>query len=232
MTDLAPLAGLFGVLTLGLLSPGPDFLLILRNSLGPTAARGLGTVAGIGLGLAVQMLAISLGFASLPPQAMRVVQLAGAAYLAYLGLRSLLARAEPPTPPTAASPIPPPVSGTHTFLFRSEQESMRSARGASGPFHRGFLDGLICNLTNPKAFLFFVGLFAQVVPAGASLPRRIGLPVAIVVHGATLWTLIVLALRAPLVAAQLRRAQHWLPRAFGLALLALAAWLVWATLPQ
>ena len=52
MTDLAPLAGLFGVLTLGLLSPGPDFLLILRNSLGPTAARGLGTVAGIGLGLA------------------------------------------------------------------------------------------------------------------------------------------------------------------------------------
>ena len=81
MTDLAPLAGLFGVLTLGLLSPGPDFLLILRNSLGPTAARGFGTVAGIGLGLAVQMLAISLGFASLPPQAMRLVQLAGAAYL-------------------------------------------------------------------------------------------------------------------------------------------------------
>ena len=230
MTDLAPLAGLFGVLTLGLLSPGPDFLLILRNSLGPTAARGFGTVAGIGLGLAVQMLAISLGFASLPPQAMRLVQLAGAAYLAYLGLRSLLARAEPPTSPAAAFPGSTPAAGTHASLFRSEQTSVRFAREAAGPFRRGFLDGLICNLTNPKAFLFFVGLFAQVVPAGTSLPRRIGLPVAIIVHGATLWTLIVLALRAPLIAAQLRRAQHWLPRAFGVLLLALAAWLAWTTL--
>ncbi len=230
MTDLAPLAGLFGVLTLGLLSPGPDFLLVLRNSLGPTAARGFGTVAGIGLGLAVQMLAISLGFASLPPQAMRLVQLAGAAYLAYLGLRSLLAHAEPPTPPARDFPRSTPAAGTHASLFRSEQENVRSAHDTAGPFRRGFLDGLICNLTNPKAFLFFVGLFAQVVPAGSSLPRRIGLPVAIVIHGATLWTLIVLALRAPLVAEQLRRAQHWLPRAFGLLLLALAAWLAWTTL--
>ena len=211
MTDLAPLAGLFGVLTLGLLSPGPDFLLVLRNSLGPTAARGFGTVAGIGLGLAAQMLAISFGFASLPPQAMRAVQLVGAAYLAYLGIRSLLARAPSPTPPTAEAPNPPPNSDAHTF-------------------RHGFRDGLICNLTNPKAFLFFVGLFAQVVPAGASLSRRIGLPVAIIVHGATLWTLVVLALRAPPVAAQLQRAQHWLPRAFGVLLLALAAYLVCQTL--
>jgi len=45
-----------------------------------------------------------------------------------------------------------------------------------------------------------------------------------------MWTLVALALRAPLVAAQLHRAQHWLPRVFGLALLALAAWLVCTTL--
>jgi threonine/homoserine/homoserine lactone efflux protein len=200
---LAHLAGLLGVLTLGLLSPGPDFLLILRNSLGPTARRGLGTAAGIALGLAVQVTAISLGFAALPAPAMRALQLAGAAYLAYLGLRALCART------TAANTAPEP--------------AVHGARS-------GFVDGLVCNLTNPKAFLFFVGLFAQVLPPGTSLGWRIALPVTIVVHGATLWTLIVLALRAPLVAAQLHRAQHWLPRVFGLALLALAAWLAWTTL--
>ena len=200
---LAHLAGLLGVLTLGLLSPGPDFLLILRNSLGPTAARGLGTAAGIALGLAMQVTAISLGFAALPPPALRALQLSGAVYLAYLGLRALCARA------TADAPTADPaVHGART----------------------GFVDGLVCNLTNPQAFLFFVGLFAQVLPPGTPLRWRIALPVTIVVHGATLWTLIVLALRTPLVAARLRRAQHWLPRAFGLVLLAFAAWLAWTTL--
>ncbi|MFT3829901.1 MAG: LysE family translocator [Opitutaceae bacterium] len=204
---LAQLAGLLGVLTLGLLSPGPDFFLILRNSLGPSAARGLGTAAGIALGLAAQVLAISFGFAALPPAAMHALQLAGAAYLAWLGARAFLARAEP-----AATNAP----------------ETAHAPGA----HSGFVDGLVCNLTNPKAFLFFVGLFAQVLPPGTSLAWRIALPVLIVTHGAVLWTLVVLALRAPPIAAQLRRAQHWLPRVFGLVLLAFAVGLAWSTLTR
>jgi len=210
---ITTLLGLLGVLTLGLLSPGPDFLLILRNSLGPTAARGLGTAAGIALGLAVQVAAISLGFAALPAPAMRALQLAGAAYLAYLGLRALLTR-----PSSATDPDP-----SHNSVIRPYHEIVQLARS-------GFTNGLVCNLTNPKAFLFFVGLFAQVLPPGTSLGWRVALPVLIVVHGATMWTLIVLALRIPLVAGRLHRAQHWLPRAFGLALLALAAWLVCTTL--
>ena len=220
-------AALLGVLTLGLLSPGPDFLLILRNSLGPSRACAFGTAAGIALGLAVQVAAISLGFAALPAPAMRTLQLAGAAYLAYLGLRALR-----PSPgvenPTATAAATAPTA--RSSMSRSGQENASPALALSPALRRGFVDGLVCNLTNPKAFLFFVGLFAQVLPAGTPLGWRIALPVMIVVHGATLWTLIVLALRSPLVAARLRRAQHWLPRVFGLALLALAAWLVWTTL--
>jgi len=222
-------AALLGVLTLGLLSPGPDFLLILRNSLGPSRACAFGTAAGIALGLAVQVAAISLGFAALPAPAMRALQLAGAAYLAYLGLRALH-----PNPvaenPTSATATTAPASTTCSSVFRSGHENPSPALALSPALRRGFIDGLVCNLTNPKAFLFFVGLFAQVLPAGTPLGWRIALPVMIVVHGATLWTLIVLALRSPLVAARLRRAQHWLPQAFGVALLALAAWLVWTTL--
>lgn len=196
---------LLGVLTLGLLSPGPDFLLILRNSLGPRRARAFGTVAGIGCGLAVQTLAISFGFAALPQRVMRAVQLVGAAYLAYLGIRALFSRA--PAPDASAS---------------------RTARGSSSlPGARsGFIDGLVCNLTNPKVFIFFVGVFAQVLPPDATAAWRLLVPASVVIHGLALWSLIVVALHSPPVAARLARAQHWLPRAFGGALLVLAAWIV------
>ena len=191
---------LLGVLTLGLLSPGPDFLLVVTNSLGGSRRRAFGTVAGIAAGLAAQMLVLSLGFAAAPPAALRAVQLGGAGFLAWLGGRALLAS---PGPPAALSPATP--------------------LGARS----GFTDGLLCNLTNPKAFLFFVGLFAQAVRADSPLGWRVVVPVIVVLHGAVMWTLLVIALQSPPVISRLVRAQRWLPRAFGAALLALAAWVAW-----
>lgn len=190
---LLDLAWLIGVLTLGLLSPGPDFLLLVKNSVGGNRARALGTALGISSGLAVHMTIISLGFAALDAQKLRVVQFIGVALLAWIGLRALLApRRDAESPPTA-----------------------RAARGA-------FLQGLVCNATNPKALAFFVGVFAQVIPPGASLGWRIALPVIIVVHGVLCWTLIVAALQSPLVSRRLERVQHGLPRVFGAVLVVLA----------
>lgn len=200
VTMLLELTWLLGVLTLGLLSPGPDFLLVVTNSVGGSRRRAFGTVAGIAVGLAAQMLVISLGFAAAPPTVLRVVQLGGAAFLAWLGLRALLAA---PGPAAASAP--------------------RIQPGARS----GFADGLLCNLTNPKAFLFFVGLFAPAVRADAPLVWRVAVPVIVVLHGAILWSLVVLAVQAPPVVNRLVRAQRWLPRVFGGALLVLAAWVAW-----
>jgi threonine/homoserine/homoserine lactone efflux protein len=82
---------------------------------------------------------------------------------------------------------------------------------------------LLCNLTNPKAFLFFVSLFAQTLRPDTRLIWRIALPATVVIHGATAWSLVVAALQSAPVARRLERAQRWLPRAFGAALLVLAA---------
>ena len=190
------LAWLLVVLTLGLLSPGPDFMLIVKNSVGTPRSFALGTVAGIAAGLAVQMLVISFGFVAAPPPVLRVVQVAGACFLAYLGLRALLAAPGPAGAPAA---------------------SLRPAA------RNGFLQGLLCNLTNPKAFLFFVSLFAQTLRPDTRLLWRIALPAAVVIHGATAWSLVVAALQSAPVARRLERAQRWLPRAFGAVLLVLAA---------
>ncbi len=194
------LAWLLGVLTLALLSPGPDFLLVVKNSMGGSRSRALGTVAGIATGLALQTTLVSLGFAALSPQHVRTVQLVGVALLGWIGLRALLARGDSSGAGSVATPPP--------------------ARSAAG---NGYLEGFLCNATNPKAFVFFVGLFAQVLGPERPAAWRVILPIVVVIHGLICWTLIVLALQSPLVARRLGRAQHWLPRVFGGALVVVAA---------
>lgn len=191
---LLDLAWLLGVLTLGLLSPGPDFLLVVKNSVGGTRARALATALGVTSGVAVQNLAISLGLAATPPSVLRIVQLIGVAFLGYLGVRALLAR--------------------------PDDSAQRAVTAPSA--HSGYVEGLLCNVTNPKAFVFFVSLFAQVIRPDSPLAWRILLPTLITVHGLVFWCLIVAALQSPLIARRLDRAQHWLPRAFGGALVLVA----------
>jgi len=193
---IGDLAAVLVVLTLGLLSPGPDFLLVVKNSVGTTRAYALGTVAGIATGLAVQMAVISLGLVAAPPSVLLGVQWAGAVFLASIGLRALIARPRPGPTPSVARSLP----GART----------------------GYAEGLLCNLTNPKAFLFFVSLFAQTLRADSGTAWRIALPVAVVLHGATAWSLVSTAVRSPPVARRLERAQRWLPRAFGAVLLVFA----------
>ncbi len=200
------LAALLVVLTLGLLSPGPDFLLVVKNSVGTARAYALGTVAGIATGLAVQMVVISLGFVAAPPFVLLGVRMAGAVFLAYLGLRALL-----------AGPAP-----------GGAQAAARLRPGA----RTGYAEGLVCNLTNPKAFLFFVSLFAGALRPDSETAWRVVLPAAVVIHGATAWSLVVAAVRSPPVARRLDRAQHWLPRAFGAVLLVFAGVVLWETLAR
>lgn len=196
---LVDLLSLFTVLTLGLLTPGPDFLLVLQNSVGGSRVRAFATVAGIVAGLMVQMTAIAIGFTAVTPGVLRGVQLGGAVFLAWVGARSMLVARGPASAAATA---------------------MSAGPGA-------FLEGLTCNLTNPKAFLFFVSLFAQAVQPGGASTWRDSLPILFVAHGAMAWTCVVLALQSPPVARRLRRAQTWLPRAFGVVLLAFAAWVAW-----
>jgi threonine/homoserine/homoserine lactone efflux protein len=195
---------LLGLLTLGLLSPGPDFLIVVRNSVGHARGHAMATVAGIAVGLGVQTALIALGVGALPGQAIRAIALAGAAFLAWLGVRALLA---------------PAPAGSETVL-----------RSAGSQGRSGFMEGLVCNLTNPKAFLFFVGVFAQFLRPSSPPVWRIALPVVIVGHGLVMWSLVVLALQSGPVARKLARAQHWLPRCFGLALLGFAALILFETL--
>jgi threonine/homoserine/homoserine lactone efflux protein len=128
-------------------TPGVDFLLTVSRTLQGGARAGVAAVLGINAGCVVHALAAAFGLAALlavHPQAFRVIQWAGAAYLLWLGIGMLKAALQ-----TAAVPAMP--------------ESGSSPR----PWFADFRVGLLTNVLNPKVALFFLAFLPQFVPAAS-----------------------------------------------------------------
>jgi RhtB (resistance to homoserine/threonine) family protein len=126
------------------LLPGPDTLVVVRGIVRGGRSRGLATTVGILCGLAIWVAAAAFGLAALL-RASRLgfdlLRFAGAAYLIWMGVQSLLLRrsvtgAEAPTAPR---------------------------RGLLGS---GFTAGLLTDLLNPKVGVFFITFLPAFVPTG------------------------------------------------------------------
>lgn len=126
-------------------TPGPDTVLVVRNTLVGGRRGGILTAIGVAGGQLVWTVAAALGLAALLQASQlifTVVKVAGAAYLIYLGIRSLIsAWRRPPEPAITGTPV-------------------RPSRPA------GLRQGLISNLANPKMVAFYLSLLPQFVPAG------------------------------------------------------------------
>src|SRR5262249_31357530 len=93
-----------------LLIPGPAVLYVVVQGAEQGRRAGLASVAGIHVGTLVHVFAATVGLSALivaSATAFTAVKLAGAAYLIYVGVRKLLARAEPSLDP-ARHPISHP----------------------------------------------------------------------------------------------------------------------------
>ena len=220
------LATLLGIMTLGLLSPGPDFFLIVKNSMSGSRARAFATGYGIAAGLTLQVLALSLGLAVAPKIVLRCIQMAGALVLAWIGLKALLARPAPAAENTSVGAG----AGAETDVKAADAAPAPKRERARGQAATGFMEGFLCNATNVKVFVFFVSLFSQFIKPDSPAGWHVLVPVVVVVHGAVMWTLINWALLFPPVARQLARAQRWLPRAFGVILVGFAIFVAWESL--
>src|SRR5579884_1538036 len=129
------------------ITPGIDTALVIRNTLQGGRATGLRTSLGICTGLIVWGLLSALGVTAVVTAsrvAYDVLRFAGAAYLVFLGVRTLLvARRD-------AAPVGAPAIAS------------RRSRAA-------FRTGMLNNLLNPKVGVFYVTLLPQFIPAGASV---------------------------------------------------------------
>ncbi len=86
---------IYSIFLLGAVSPGPDFIMIVRNSTGYGNKVGFKTALGICVGCLITLSYILVGVGAIfneVPILKEVVKYVGAVYLFYLGVKSLLYR--------------------------------------------------------------------------------------------------------------------------------------------
>jgi threonine/homoserine/homoserine lactone efflux protein len=130
------------------LMPGQDTLYILGSSIAYGRRIGLASALGISAGCIVHTLAAAIGLSAIlatSATAFIAVKLAGAAYLIYLGIRALTARAD------AISLLQHPASTPTGLAFRR---------------------GVLTNVLNPKVALFFLALLPQFIDSDS--PTKVG----------------------------------------------------------
>jgi threonine/homoserine/homoserine lactone efflux protein len=150
--------------TLVILAPGPDSMLVMRNTLRGGRRAGWVTACGTLSGLTIWALAAALGLSALlrvSHVGYDVLRFCGAAYLIWLGVTSLAHfrrknSAEPVAPAGGSAPaVPGPTVPGPT------------GPGTARP-RRAYLNGLLSNLLNPKISVFFMAFLPAFVPVGAS----------------------------------------------------------------
>jgi len=150
--------------TLVILAPGPDSMLVMRNTMRGGRRAGWVTACGTLSGLTIWALAAALGLSALlrvSHVGYDILRFCGAAYLLWLGVTSLahFRRKNTAEPVAQASRSAPAVPGL-------------TVPGLTGPGttrpRRAYLNGLLSNLLNPKISVFFMAFLPAFVPAGAS----------------------------------------------------------------
>ena len=172
-----------------IVTPGPDTALIIRNALRAGARAASLSAFGVGAGSSVWAVASVLGVAVLLESsdlAFTVFKFGGAAYLIYLGLRSLVGSWRP-----GGDDLSP-------ALTKREERDSSSA----------FVQGLLNNLLNPKAGAIFVTVMPQFIQPHDSVGRLVLMVAcydALVVAWLCLYGYVVSRVRRSSMGARLRK---------------------------
>lgn len=199
---------------LAVAAPGPDFAMVVRQSLAHGRRAALWTSIGIGSAILLHVTYSLLGIGIVLKSshaAFTAVKFAGAAYLAWIGLQALMSR---PRREMSAAP-----AGAEAELAQP------AAPGARKAWATGFLT----NALNPKATLFFVALFAAVIdPATPKVVQgAYGAWMSVATMG---WfSMVSLFLTREEVRRAFVRGGHWIDRAMGAVFIALASALALAS---
>ncbi len=149
---------------LGLISPGPDFIMCVRNSLAYSRRTGIWTAIGFGGGIAVHIFYSLAGLALVISKSILLfnsIKLLGAGYLIYIGLKSFFSKS--------------------SKIDLGEQQKKADISRLSA-----LKIGFLTNILNPKATLFFLSLFTLVISPNTPSPVM-AIMSAIMVVNTILW---------------------------------------------
>ncbi|MEQ9885151.1 LysE family transporter [Pectobacterium zantedeschiae] len=187
------------IATLGMLSPGPDFFLVIRNAARYPRAAAMMTALGVICGVATHMAYCVAGLAvviTTTPWLFNVLKYAGAAYLIWIGIQALFTR-----------------GGSKMDVSNLTQQSVS--------LKKAFLQGYLCNLLNPKATLFFLAMFTQVLNIHSGIGEKLWYAMIIWLLSLVWWPLLVVLFQSEPVRRGLAKAQKLVDKLLGTVLIAL-----------
>lgn len=185
---------------LAVASPGPDFAVVVRESVVRGQRSGSWTAAGVGSGILVHVGYSLLGIGLIVSQSIVLFNLfkwLAAGYLFYLGFQALRAK------PVEVGQI--------------------ATSGANEPLspRRAFTIGFITNGLNPKATLFFLSLFTVVIDPHTPLPVQAGYGLYLAVATGFWFCLVAWLFSRERIRAGFTRMGHWFDRVTGAVLIGL-----------
>lgn len=147
MTDLIHFSMFFAAALLLAITPGPGIFYVAARTLAGGRAEGIASSFGTGLGGMVHVVAGALGVSALvlaSAELFTVLKLAGAAYLVWLGLRTVIAARRDKASVLEGGHVAPPVGAGHAFR-----------------------EGVLVEALNPKTAAFFLAFLPQFVDVAA-----------------------------------------------------------------
>jgi len=141
MMDWPNFALFFAASWILIITPGPDMVYVITRGVSQGRTAGVVSAVGVTLGILVHTLFAACGLAIIlqtSAMAFMVVKLAGAAYLIYLGVKA----------------------------FIDKTDFSLAADGPKAGMRKVFVQGILCNVLNPKIALFFLAFLPQFVTPG------------------------------------------------------------------
>lgn len=184
---------------LAVMSPGPDLAMVTRQTLAYGRSVGIWTALGIGSGISFHVAWAMFGMGWMLehfPILIEVLRYGGALFLLYMGSQAIRTQA----------------SATDT-------SGNEKAEPGSNAHHFGI--GVLTNVLNPKALLFFMALCSAIITGTTPVWLRLALGLWMVVSTAAWFSMVSVMLGHPRVRQRLMASGYLIDRAMGAILLAL-----------
>lgn len=184
---------------LGALSPGPSLALVIKNTVNGGVAKGYATSISHGLGVALYAAITATGVAVIivnTPMLFTLIQYAGAAFLLYLGIKSLLSK-------------------------KSELTQFEQSTTPANTIN-GWRDGFLIAFLNPKLAIFFIALFSQFLSSESSEEQKVIMTLTVGTLDALWYCFVTLLLSKGNVINKLKENSHIVDKVTGCFLIALA----------
>lgn len=175
-------------------SPGPDFAIVLKNSVVHGRKIGIATSIGIALGLMVHILYCVIGLGIIISQsiiAFNIIKFAGAAYLIYVGINALRA---------------------NKFEFTSNDSKTESN---DLTVKQALWSGFLTNVLNPKVTLFFLAIFSVTINPMTPTIIKLGYGAWMMMVTSLWFSLLSMLFSQNFVRKSLEAAGHWFERIMG-----------------